>query len=230
MNDVTNNAMGDATNDLVALDRTAVRESVRVLRAARDTDWERPSPCAGWTLRDLVAHMTAQHHGFAAAARGAGADRTYWIAPDLGRDPFKVYDESVRHVLAAFAEEGGAGAAGGAGQVGSDGEVGVLERGFTLPEIGGTFTGRLAVGFHFLDYVVHSWDVAATIGVGLDLPRPVVEAALDIARRVPKDPERRGPGAAFAPVLPTQEDASPLEEMLALLGRDAGWAPSPSHR
>lgn len=197
--------------DLLALDRTAVQESLRVLRAARETDWERPSPCAGWTLRDLVAHMAAQHHGFAAAARGAGADRTYWIAPDLGRDPLKVYEESVRHVLAAF--------------TGDDPEVDVLDRGFTLPEIGATFTGRIAVGFHFLDYVVHSWDVATTIGVGLDLPRPVVEAALDIARRVPKDPERRGAGAAFAPVLPTPEDASPLEEMLALLGRSAGAAP-----
>lgn len=194
-------------NDLVALDRTAVQESLRILHAAREADWQRPSPCTDWTLRDLVAHMTAQHHGFAAAARGSGADRTYWIAPELGRDPFKVYDESVRHVLAAFAEEG------------------VLERGFTLPEIGGTFTGRTAVGFHLLDYVVHSWDVATTIGVGIDLPRPVVEAALDIARGVPKDPERRGPGAAFAPALPTPEDASPIEEMLALLGRDAGRPP-----
>ncbi|TGA89933.1 TIGR03086 family metal-binding protein [Streptomyces sp. MZ04] len=191
--------------DLIALDRTAVQESLRVLRIARDADWERPSTCAGWTLRDLVAHMAAQHHGFAAAARGAGDDRTYWIAPDLGGDPFKVYDESVRHVLAAFAEGG------------------VLERGFTLPEIGGTFTGRVAVGFHLLDYVVHSWDVAATLGVRLDLPRPVVEAALDIARRVPKDPDRRGPGAAFAPVLPTPEEASPLDEMLALLGRSPRW-------
>ncbi|MEV6753334.1 TIGR03086 family metal-binding protein [Streptomyces sp. NPDC051214] len=187
--------------DLIALDRTALQESLRVLRAARDTDWERPSPCAGWTLRDLVAHMAAQHHGFAAAARGTGDDRTYWIAPDLGRDPVKVYEEAVRHVLAAFAEEG------------------ALERGFTLPEIGGTFTGRIAVGFHFLDHVVHAWDVATTVGVGLDLPAPVVGAALEIARRVPKDPELRGPGAAFAPALPTPEDASPLEEMLALLGR-----------
>ncbi|MFG2498112.1 TIGR03086 family metal-binding protein [Streptomyces sp. NPDC048441] len=187
--------------DLIALDRTAVQESFRLLRTARDDDWERPSPCAGWTLRRLVTHMTAQHHGFAAAARGSGADRTYWIEPDLGRDPFKLYDESVRHVLAAFAEEG------------------VLERGFTLPEIGGTFTGRIAVGFHFLDYVVHSWDVATAIGVDPGLARPVIEAALEIARQVPKDPERRGPGAAFAPVLPTPENASPLDEMLALLGR-----------
>ncbi|MGW6270958.1 TIGR03086 family metal-binding protein [Streptomyces sp. NPDC055060] len=194
---------------LLALDRTAVRESLRLLRSARDGDWERPSPCSGWTLRDLVAHMAAQHHGFAAAARGAGADRTYWIAPELGRDPFKVYDESVRHVLAAFAEEG------------------VMERGFTLPELGVTVSGHIAVGFHFLDHVVHSWDVAKAVGAEEpDFPPPVAKAALEIARRVPKDPERRGPGAAFAPVLPTPEDASPLEETLALLGRSPAWSPT----
>ncbi|MGW6062738.1 TIGR03086 family metal-binding protein [Streptomyces sp. NPDC055189] len=207
--------------DLIALDRIAVRESLRVLSAARDTDWERPSPCAGWTLRDLVSHMAAQHHGFAAAARGSGADRTYWIAPDLGRDPFKIYEESARHVLAAFAEEAEGTERGALGT-----QQGVLERGFTLPEIGGTFTGRIAVGFHFLDYVVHAWDVATTIGITVDLARPVVGAALEIARRVPKDPEHRGPGTAFAPVLPTPEDASPLEEMLALLGR----SPVSAHR
>ncbi|MEV0323441.1 TIGR03086 family metal-binding protein [Streptomyces sp. NPDC050658] len=187
--------------DFVALDRTAVQESLRLLRTAGDADWERPSPCAGWTLRTLVAHMTAQHHGFAAAARGAGDDRTYWIEPDLTRRPLQLYEESVRHVLAAFAEEG------------------VEERGFALPELGGTFTGHLAVGFHLLDYVVHSWDVATTLGTGVDLPEPVVRAALDVARKVPADPGRRGPGAAFAPVLPAPADASPMEEMLTLLGR-----------
>lgn len=30
----------------------------------------RPTPCAGWSLRDLLARMTVQHRGFAAAAAG----------------------------------------------------------------------------------------------------------------------------------------------------------------
>ncbi|MEV5977707.1 TIGR03086 family metal-binding protein [Streptomyces sp. NPDC052114] len=187
---------------LLALDRVAVQESLRVLAAARDAaDWERPTPCAGWTLRRLVAHMTAQHHGFAAAARGVGADRTYWIEQDLGGDPRERYAESVRHVLAAFAEDGAA------------------ERSFTLPELGGAFPGRVAVGFHLVDHVVHGWDVARSLGVPLDLPGEVVDAALAVARRVPAGPEHRGPGAAFAPPVPVPEGASPLDETLALLGR-----------
>ncbi|WP_079036714.1 MULTISPECIES: TIGR03086 family metal-binding protein [Streptomyces] len=198
----TETTHGPERTGLVALDRVAVQESLRVLTAARDAaDWERPTPCAGWTLRRLVAHMTAQHHGFAAAARGVGADRTYWIAHDLGGDPLERYAESVRHVLAAFAEDG------------------AVERSFTLPEIGGAFPGRVAVGFHLVDHVAHGWDVATSLGVPLDLPEDVVDAALAVARRVPTGPEHRGPGAAFAPPVPPPQDASPLDETLALLGR-----------
>ncbi|MGA4846041.1 TIGR03086 family metal-binding protein [Streptomyces sp. G5(2025)] len=195
-------------SDLVALDRTAVRTSLDVLSAARDTsDWERPTPCAGWTLRRLVTHMTAQHHGFAAAARGAGEDRTYWIEQDLGRDPLRRHEEAVRHVLAAFAE-----------YVDEYEQRGV-ERHFALPEIGGSFPGRVAVGFHLLDHVVHAWDVATALGVRVTFPDDVVAAALAVARRVPADPARRGPGAAFAPPVPTPKNASPLDEILAHLGR-----------
>ncbi|WP_447040645.1 TIGR03086 family metal-binding protein [Streptomyces sp. DSM 118878] len=192
--------------DLVALDRIAVHESLRVLAAARDAaDWELPTPCEGWTLRGLVTHMTAQHHGFAAAARGVGADLTHWIEQDLGHDPLTRYEESVRHVLAAFAEEH---------------EGSPLDRRFDLPELGGRFPGRVAVGFHLVDQVVHAWDVARTLGLTVRLPGPVVDAALAVARRVPTDPGRRGPGAAFAPPLPTPPGASALDETLALLGRD----------
>ncbi|WP_399124862.1 maleylpyruvate isomerase N-terminal domain-containing protein [Streptomyces sp. ITFR-6] len=59
--------------DIVQIDRTAVLESARIVRSAGPGDWDRPSPCSDWTLRRLVEHMGAQHHGFAAAARGQGA-------------------------------------------------------------------------------------------------------------------------------------------------------------
>ncbi|MFD4629304.1 TIGR03086 family metal-binding protein [Streptomyces sp. NPDC058284] len=198
---------------LVTLDRTAVHTSLQVLSHVRDaSDWECPTPCAGWDLRRLVTHMTAQHHGFAAAARGAGDDRTFWLELNLGSDPLARYEESVRHVVAAFAEYAAA----------------ATEQRFTLPEIGGSFPGRVAVGFHLLDYVVHAWDVAATLGVPVTFPDEVLAAALAVARRVPAGPERRVPGAAFAPPLPVPADASPLAEMLTRLGRAPLNAPPAS--
>ncbi|MCX5330707.1 TIGR03086 family metal-binding protein [Streptomyces sp. NBC_00140] len=191
--------------DVVELDRIAVYEALRVVELAQDGDWERDSPCAGWTLRRLVAHMAAQHHGFAAAARGAGGDPAYWTEQADMREPAKVHRAAATSLLGAFAEPG------------------AVEREFTLPELGGRFPGRLAIGFHFIDYVVHAWDVAATLGVGLELPDEVLTAALAAARLVPADPAGRGPGFAFAATLDVPPGAGPLEETLRLLGRSPEW-------
>ncbi|MEV5845914.1 TIGR03086 family metal-binding protein [Streptomyces sp. NPDC051985] len=188
--------------DIVGLDRIAVREAVRVVDLAGGADWERDTPCAGWTLRRLVAHMAAQHRGFAAAARGAGEDVTHWREPEDMGEPARVHREAAAEVLGAFAEPG------------ADG------RKFALPELGGSFPGGMAIGFHFIDYVVHAWDVAATLGVPVELPGDTLDAALAVARLVPADPARRGPGFAFAPVREVPAGAGPLEEALRLLGRD----------
>ncbi|MEU6253537.1 TIGR03086 family metal-binding protein [Streptomyces sp. NPDC047043] len=187
--------------DIVELDRVAVREAVRVVDLAQGEDWERDTPCAGWTLRRLVAHMAAQHHGFAAAARGAGREAVHWREPDDMSEPAHVHRAAAVEVLGAF------------------GEPGVQEREFALPELGGSFPGRMAIGFHFMDYVVHAWDVAATLGARVELPDEVLDAALAVARLVPTDPARRGPGFAFAPVVEGPAGAGPLEEALRLLGR-----------
>jgi uncharacterized protein (TIGR03086 family) len=191
--------------DVVELDRIAVEEASRLVELARgpdDRDWARDTPCAGWDLRRLVAHMTAQHHGFAAAARGEGGELGHWREPrDMG-DPALAHRAAADAVLSAFAEPG------------------VTEREFVLPELGGGFSGRTAIGFHFVDYVVHAWDVAAALGVPLHLSEDVLIAGLAVARRVPTDPAGRGPGFAFAPALKVPEGARPLEETLRLLGRE----------
>ncbi|MGH1555690.1 maleylpyruvate isomerase N-terminal domain-containing protein [Streptomyces sp. L7] len=59
--------------DIVELDRIAVYEALRVVELAQEEDWERDTPCAGWNLRRLVAHLAAQHHGFAVPLRAARA-------------------------------------------------------------------------------------------------------------------------------------------------------------
>jgi gas vesicle protein len=46
-------------------------------------DLTRPTPCAGWTLHGLLAHMTTQHYGFAAAAAGQEGSH---MADDRGSD------------------------------------------------------------------------------------------------------------------------------------------------
>jgi uncharacterized protein (TIGR03086 family) len=199
---------GANETDLVALDRIAVHESVRLVGLAEEKDWERDTPCTAWTLRGLVAHMAAQHHGFAAAARGVGDEMAHWSESEDMSDPVRTYRDAAASVLAAFAEPG------------------VLKRDFALPELGRVVPGRMALGFHLVDYVVHAWDVAAALGVPPDLPADVLEAALGVALLVPADPVGRGPDFSFAPPLPVAPGTGPLEATLRLLGRDPGrWEP-----
>src|ERR687885_173720 len=98
------------TLDVLPLHRAAVTTSVDVVDTVRPADLTKPTPCAGWNLADLIAHMTVQNRGFAAAARGHGEDATVWdpasVADAVAADPATVYAESADDVLDAFAADG----------------------------------------------------------------------------------------------------------------------------
>jgi uncharacterized protein (TIGR03086 family) len=185
--------------DLRAYDAAAVRASVDLVATISVDDLGRPTPCSAWDLRALLAHMTVQHYGFAAAAEGNGASLAVW-QPSPSSDPMKDYAPSAERVLQAFAGD-------------------VLDRPFDLGEIGVTVPGRMAISFHFIDYVVHSWDVAATLGRPFDLPDDLLRAAVPVADRVPTGERRLLPNASFAPALPTEADDDPLTHILRVLGR-----------
>jgi uncharacterized protein (TIGR03086 family) len=197
--------MHTITHDLVALDALAVRASVELVERARPADMARPTPCADWTLHGLISHMTAQHYGFAAAAGGDG-DLARWRPRRLGSDPAADYRASAETVLAAFSADG------------------VLDRQFPLPEFaaGPDFPARQAVSFHLVDYVVHSWDVAKALGLQVHFTRELLDTALQVAQAVPDGAARLAPGAAFSPAV-AGRDGSPLDRIVAVLGRSPGW-------
>jgi|HubBroStandDraft_1064217.scaffolds.fasta_scaffold01559_11 uncharacterized protein (TIGR03086 family) len=200
-----------AAEDIVGLDARAVRASVEVVSQAGAADLARPTPCAGWTLGHLLAHMTVQHNGFAAAATGDGADLVRWQTGAPAADPVGEYAAAAERVLATFAA------------------AGVLAREFDLPPISASlrFPAAQAIGFHLVDFVVHGWDVARTLGLGYDLDPDVLAAALPRARSVPDDERRRRPGSAFAPRVAATGGGGVLDEIVALLGRRPGWPEYP---
>jgi uncharacterized protein (TIGR03086 family) len=190
---------------LLAFNERAVHASAGLVAQACAADLERPTPCAGWTLSDLLAHMTAQHYGFAAASAGDG-DLAHWRMRAPGEDPVGAYLAAARHVLASFAAGG------------------VLERMFILPEFkrGQTFPAPQAISFHFIDYLVHSWDVAKTLDLPVRFDPALLDVALAVARDVPDDDVRLAPGAAFAPTVPWSGQSG-LDQIVALLGRSPQW-------
>jgi uncharacterized protein (TIGR03086 family) len=189
--------------DIRELDRRAVRASMDVVAQLRAEDLDRPTPCAGWTLADLLAHMTAQHQGFAAAAEGNGADLAVWRVEPVGDDAVIAYAKAAERVITAFAEDG------------------VLDRRFALPEFGTglTFPAAQAMGFHFIDYLVHGWDVARALGVEYTAEPDLAEAAWPIAQAVPNGEPRRMRGAAFQPWVAAPVGATHFDQILAMLGR-----------
>jgi uncharacterized protein (TIGR03086 family) len=199
------------TINLLEADAAATRGSVEVVTRIAPTDLGRPTPCAGWDLRALLAHMTVQHRGFAAAAAGRGGDLTVW-QPVSAPDPVAAYTAAASEVLAAFADPD------------------VLDRAFVLPEIprAPSFPGRIAISFHLVDYVVHGWDVARTLDLPYQPADEVLAATVPVARAVPDGPGRQAPGAAFAPARSFEAGVSPLDEILLLLGRDPRWTAPPA--
>lgn len=199
-------------SDIRPYHRIALASSVDAVNAITRDDLDRPTPCAGWHLADLLAHMTVQHHGFAASARGGGADLALWqpatVAEAVAADPAGAYAAAAADVLDAFSADG------------------VLDATFAMPEFGpgATVPGAMAIGFHFVDYVVHGWDVARTIDARFELPTEVIDAVLPIVLAVPDGEFRDAEGAPFARAITVTDAASDIDRILLHLGRSPKWA------
>ena len=192
--------------------REAVLATIDIVQRVSTGDLERPTPCSGWNLLELVAHMTAQHRGFAAAAHGAGADPAVWetsaVIDAVAADPAGIYAAAACELLTAVAEDK------------------VLTHLFALPDFGqdAVFPFEQAIGFHFIDYVVHGWDVARTVGLPFELSDNVIDAALALGSQVPGGDYRTGASAPFGPVLDQVPNGTGFDRLLRHLGRSPAWS------
>lgn len=197
---------GGRGGDLLDLHQRAVAGCAAVVTAAAAGQLDWPTPCSEWSLGDLLAHMIGHNVGFAAAALGssdAGAFADVRLAPGLAVQ----FAASAQATVAAFTGL----------DLGRDGVYLAVVRGGTRAD------ARTAVCFHLVDTVVHGWDVATAAGLPVGYDDDVEQAALAIARAVPDDQSRVQPGAAFRP---GQADpgTTPLQRIVAALGRDPHWA------
>jgi hypothetical protein len=62
--------------DIRVLDQRALKITEAIVSRVDVGLLDRPSPCAEWTLGQLLAHMVGQNYGFAAAARGETSGMT----------------------------------------------------------------------------------------------------------------------------------------------------------
>jgi uncharacterized protein (TIGR03086 family) len=159
-----------------------------------------PTPCRSWTVRDLVNHIVAGSHWYAATMSSGE-----WSPPgdqDHTAGDFVVdYDRGIAETLAAF------------------GAPGALERPVTLPF--GTFPGEMFLGLATTDTFVHGWDLAKATGQPTDLDPVLAAQLLERARAVMTE-DRRGPDgkAPFGVERVAPAGAGAAGELAAFLGRE----------
>ncbi|WP_329088157.1 MULTISPECIES: TIGR03086 family metal-binding protein [unclassified Streptosporangium] len=192
--------------DVQDLDRRALDIAGEVIAQVTTADLDRPTPCAAWNLGELLWHMVSENRSFAAAA-GTRARWSIEDGGDLGTDPLRAYHDSAAAVTAAFAAPD------------------IYDRQIEVGAFG-VFPGRIAIGMHFVDFLVHGWDVAASIGVPYRPDHKLAGSALAVAARWPDTSQTRGPGAAFGVRVPVPGDAPDFERLLSLLGRSPSWQAS----
>lgn len=187
--------------DLLTAHKSATRQFDTRVRLVRDAQWDNATPCADWTVRDLVGHVVAGQLGVPgllagapASARGKGDD-----ADVLGTDPVAAWTAASAAARDAWTAPG------------------ALDRVIDPASGSAAATGYLWQAV--LGLSVHAWDLARSIGVDDQLPNDLAAVVLDLVKE--HRDELAGSGL-FDPPLDTSACADDLTEALALLGR-ATW-------
>jgi uncharacterized protein (TIGR03086 family) len=165
------------------------------IAAVPDDAWDAPSPCEGWTARDVVAHMVDNHRLFEGFV-----GRDLGDVPPADDDPAAAF-AAAREVVSGHLHDP---AAAGASFEGA---------------VFGHMTFAEGIDrFVAFDLLVHRWDLGTATGVPVTLPVDEVARARDAADAM--GDALRGPGA-FGPELPAPEGADEQARLLAFLGRRA---------
>ena len=171
----------------------AQRAFAGVLANVRPDQHALPSPCAEWTVLDVIEHVIG----------GNG-----WVQARAGLEPVAVPGgtDHLREAHAISAE------AAQAVFAAPDG----LTRTFELPI--GAIPGSVFVSIRTGDALAHAWDVAKATGQRTDLEPELAEQVL-AATRPFLQPSLRGEGRPFGPEQPCPDGAGPADQMAAFLGR-----------
>jgi uncharacterized protein (TIGR03086 family) len=183
-------------NGAEALERSGRGFRQRLFEVASD-DWDRPTPCDEWSVRDLVNHVVGGNFRYVMILAGEPAEaipRTRdkdW----LGSDPLGSFDDGFARVTESFSAPGILGAA------------------VRHPKSGLITAAQLRL-LRVNELTVHTWDLARAIDSDDRLDERVVSWVLEGLAPLRSTLGLSEPGRADD--LPT---ASPQGSLLRLLGR-----------
>lgn len=188
--------------DSVALLQRVVNETTTVVDAVSEDQLGNPSPCEGWTVRDVINHITGGATLFAISAeQGSVPDEMLGQlmgGDNLGADYQGAWAAASDRAMAAF------------------GAPGVLEKIVKLPF--GEMPAGVALNIAIFDVLTHATDIARATGQTVG-DTELIETALEVGHQM-ITPELRIPGV-FDAEQPVAPDASAQDRLLAFAGRKA---------
>lgn len=171
----------------------ALQDTGALVSAVQEDQWEKPTPCAEWSVSELVEHLTLGNHLFARALLGESLPAA--LAPS--GPPSAAYRESADALLTAFRTPD------------------ALEREITVPF--GAVPGIVALHLRLVESLVHGWDLARATEQALRCDEELAAQELEFTRAKLADvPPERSP---FGPPQPIADDAPALDRLAAYLGR-----------
>ncbi len=182
--------------------RTRADAFERKVAAVAPDHWSNQSPCEDWKARDVVGHIIDMH---GVMLRPLGRQLTQ--APSIDDDPLAAYRSARADIEAVL----------------DDPEVAATE--CTTP-MGPMTIEQHIDGVVSSDLIVHGWDLARATGQDDTIDPDEVDRMLPMALEI--GDEMRTPGAfgpgivVFGPEVKVDDDASPQDRLLGLLGRDPG--------
>ncbi|MEZ5377447.1 MAG: TIGR03086 family metal-binding protein [Acidimicrobiales bacterium] len=178
---------------------TVVDLARTVIDAIGPDDLRRSTPCSDYDLGQLASHLVAVIQRVAAVGRHEDP----WSVPQeaAGLEPSgftAAWDAAVADQRSVWADDS------------------VLGATLVLPF--GEFPGAVAIATYIGEVLVHTWDLASSLGIEVDWPTEIVERAVMGAKmKLPE--EGRGEYIPFDPVVPTAEDAPAIDRLVAWMGR-----------
>jgi uncharacterized protein (TIGR03086 family) len=187
--------------DALATMGKVLQETQRVVDGIDPDQLTNPTPCDGWTVRDVLNHITAGARMFAIAAeRGTVPDDelgALMTEDQLGADYRGAFTSAADQAIDAFRQPG------------------ALDRVITLPF--GEMPARVALDIAIFDVATHTWDLAKGTGQSTALDPDVLDAAYTRAEAMLSD-EWRASGM-FGAAVPVPADAPVQDRLAALAGR-----------
>ncbi|MFC4858988.1 TIGR03086 family metal-binding protein [Actinophytocola glycyrrhizae] len=162
------------------------------------TDWDSPTPCTQWSVRDLVNHLVVEQLWVpeVLAGRTVAEVGDRFDGDQLGDDPLAAWDEASDVARSAWLQPGAV-----------DRTVHLSFGDVDAAEYGWQMTTDLAV---------HGWDLATALGADAGIPDELAEAVLAYVE--PQVAAWSGTGM-FADPVPVPSDAPAATRLAGLLGR-----------